>query len=130
VKPTPSTACTVSSPQSLSATRLSGHGRPRCGLHRSRACRGRGSHPAAADRAGHGVLPWAEVVRRGTLEIPQGKHHVIVRGLPAVLDEDALRVAMGSQGARLGEVELRNITQAEHVGESERPLRRQPRRAG
>lgn len=67
----------------------------------------------------------AAVVRRGTLDIPAGEQHLIVRGLPASLDESTLRVSLGSADARLGEVELRKINQTDYAGEGERQLRRQ-----
>ena len=46
----------------------------------------------------------AAIIRHGTLEIPAGEHRLIVRGLPSTLDPDALQVAVGSKGVRLGEV--------------------------
>jgi uncharacterized protein (TIGR02231 family) len=64
----------------------------------------------------------AAVTRRGTLDVPAGEHRLIVRGLPSSLDEHALHVSVGSRAVRLGEVELRTITQADYVVERERQL--------
>jgi uncharacterized protein (TIGR02231 family) len=66
----------------------------------------------------------AAITRHGPLEIPAGEHRLIVRGLPSSLDEDALRVEIGSKGVRLGDVQLRKITQADYVVEGERQLQK------
>jgi uncharacterized protein (TIGR02231 family) len=65
----------------------------------------------------------AMVQRRSPLSIAAGEQHLIVRGLPASLEESALRVSVGSAAVSLGAVELRKITQSDYVGESERTLR-------
>jgi uncharacterized protein (TIGR02231 family) len=66
----------------------------------------------------------AAITRHGALEIPAGEHRLIVRGLPSSLDENALHVAVGSKGVRLGDVQLRKITQADYVVEGERQLQK------
>jgi uncharacterized protein (TIGR02231 family) len=66
----------------------------------------------------------AAITRHGSLEIPAGEHRLIVRGLPSSLDESALHVAVGSKGVRLGDVELKKITQADYVVEGERQLQK------
>src|SRR5205823_4007936 len=66
----------------------------------------------------------AAITRRGTLAIPTGEQHLIVRGLPSSLDENALQVAVGSKEVRLADVGLRKITQADYVVEGERQLQK------
>src|SRR5882724_643979 len=66
----------------------------------------------------------AAITRHGTLQIPAGEHRLIVRGLPSTLDEEALHVVVGSKGVRLGDVELKKITQADYVVDSERQLQK------
>jgi uncharacterized protein (TIGR02231 family) len=66
----------------------------------------------------------AAITRHGSLEIPAGEQSLIVRGLPSSLDENALHVAIGSKGVRLGDVQLRKFTQADYVVEGERQLQK------
>ena len=66
----------------------------------------------------------AAITRHGSLQIPAGEHRLIVRGLPSTLDEQALHVAVGSKDVRLGDVELKKITQADYVVDSERQLKK------
>jgi uncharacterized protein (TIGR02231 family) len=65
----------------------------------------------------------ATVARRAQVAIPSGEHRLIVRGLPATIDADTLRLALASADVRLGGIEVEKITDKEFVGAQERELR-------
>lgn len=61
----------------------------------------------------------AEVTRRGTLAVPPGAHTILVRGLPANLDERSLRV---EGGLELGAIQVRQRFAGQAVVAAERTL--------
>lgn len=66
----------------------------------------------------------AEITRHGALNVPAGEHRLVIRGLPTSLDENALRVSVGSNEVRLGAVELKKIAHTDYVVDSERLLQK------
>src|SRR5262245_22209103 len=65
----------------------------------------------------------ATVARHAQVSVPAGTHRLIVRGLPATIDTDTLRLAIASSDVRLGGIEVEKITEKEFVGAQERELR-------
>jgi len=61
----------------------------------------------------------AEVTRRGTLAVPAGAHTILLRGLPADLDQRSLRV---EGGLELGAVQVRQRFASQTVVAAERAL--------
>jgi uncharacterized protein (TIGR02231 family) len=66
----------------------------------------------------------ASVARAGTIDIPQGDHRVIIRGLPDGIDPGTLRLSAQSPSVRLGGIELQRIVDSKYVTESERTIRK------
>jgi len=65
----------------------------------------------------------ATIARRTQVAIPAGTNRLIVRGLPATIDSDTLRIAIASSDVRLGGIEVEKVTDTEYVGKEERALR-------
>jgi uncharacterized protein (TIGR02231 family) len=72
----------------------------------------------------------AVVTRVAEIAVPAGSHRVILRGLPADVDENTLQVTMGDAGVQLGAIEVVRINEANFVSEAERELRRRIEEAG
>ncbi|HEV2701390.1 MAG TPA: mucoidy inhibitor MuiA family protein, partial [Steroidobacteraceae bacterium] len=72
----------------------------------------------------------ALVTRVAQVAIPAGSHRLILRGLPADVDEKTLEVTVGDAGVQLGTIEVVRINEANFVSEPERELRRRIEEAG
>ena len=72
----------------------------------------------------------ALVTRVAQVTIPAGSHRLILRGLPADVDEKTLEVTVGDASVQLGTIEVVRINEANFVSEPERELRRRIEEAG
>jgi uncharacterized protein (TIGR02231 family) len=65
----------------------------------------------------------ATVTRAGDVAIPAGSNRLLVRGLPAGIDSNTLRVTVEAGSVQLGGVEIAKINEGVFVSEAERELR-------
>jgi uncharacterized protein (TIGR02231 family) len=65
----------------------------------------------------------ASVTRRSQVSIPGGTHRLVFKDLPANLDTDTLRIAVGNRDVQLCAIEVERITDKEYVSAQERELR-------